>query len=136
VNDDGPKIAVEGTSRGRGTGSDHWLFGWSIQNLSPQALALLAARLPHGKFRSQGERAFHPPLELGTGERAQIETAVFCDEPPGSVIENAFLILSAEWQKREWRLFVRLRVTVNEQGQPQSLTEMVTTQEAGFSDLG
>jgi hypothetical protein len=135
VNDDAPKIAVDGICRGRGSRSGIWLFGWCIQNLSDQPIKLLAARLPHGRFRSHSDIGFNPPLEMGIGERAQIETAVFCDEPPGSVIENAFLILSAEWEKQDRRIFVRLRVTVNEQGQPESLTELVTAQKVGFSGI-
>jgi hypothetical protein len=135
VNDDAPKIAVDGICRGRGARSGTWLFGWCIQNLSDQPIKLLAARLPHGRFRSDGEKKFNPALQAAAGDRVQIETAVFSEELPGAVVENAFLILSAEREKQDWRIFVRLRITVNNRGEPQSITELVTTQKVGFSAL-
>jgi hypothetical protein len=40
-----------------------------------------------------------------------------------------------DWQKNQWRLFVRLRIMVNEQGQPRTTTESITVQQVGFSGV-
>ena len=131
---DGPKIAVEELRRTRDAGSDRWLFGWRIQNLTQQPTRFLAARCPHGKFRS-GERIFDPPLYAAGGKNATIEMPVLCNEPAGTIVENAFLILLVEWLETSWRLFVRLRVTINEKGEPETVTELITTQQVGFSGV-
>jgi hypothetical protein len=111
------------------------LFAWRIQNLTQQPIKFLAARCPHGKFRS-GERIFDPPLCAAGAKTATIEMSVFCNEPAGTVVENAFLILLVEWLEASWRLFVRFRVTINEKGEPETATELITTQRVGFSRVG
>jgi hypothetical protein len=135
VNDDGPRVAVEELRRSRGVESGRWLFEWRIQNLTEQAINVLAARCPHGQFRSE-ERFFDPSLHVAAGRNATIEMPVLCDEPAGTVIENGFLILLVEWLNNRWRIFVRLRVTINQQGEPETATELITTQRAGFSGVG
>ena len=60
---------------------------------------------------------------------------VSCAEPAGAVIENGFLILLVEWLKDRWRIFVRLRVTINQQGVPETATQLITTQRVGFSGV-
>ena len=89
--------------------------------------------MSHGKFRSE-ERFFDPPLQAAAGKAATIEMPVLCDEPVGAVIENGFLILLVEWLDKHWRIFVRLRVIVNQQGVPETATELITTQRVGFSE--
>jgi hypothetical protein len=135
VSQDEPRIAVEELRRNRESGSDRWFFGWRIKNLTEQPIKFLAARCPHGKFRS-GERIFNPPLYAAAGENATIEMPVLCNEPAGTIVENAFLILLVEWLENSWRLFVRFRVTINEKGEPETTTELITTQRAGFSGAG
>jgi hypothetical protein len=135
VSHDEPGIAVEELRRNREIGSDRWLFGWRIQNLTQQPIKFLAARCPHGKFRS-GERIFEPPLSVAGGENATIEMPVLCNEPAGTIVENAFLILLVQWLETRWRLFVRLRVTINGKGEPETATELITTQRAGFFGAG
>ncbi|HSE86303.1 MAG TPA: hypothetical protein VLJ79_08795 [Candidatus Binatia bacterium] len=135
MRDDEPKAAVEELHRNREIGSGRWLFGWRIQNLTEQPIKFLAARCPHGQFRS-AERFFDPPLQAAAGKNATIEMPVFCDEPAGAVIENGFLILLVEWLDKQWRIFVRLRVTINQQGVPETATELITTQRVGFSGAG
>jgi hypothetical protein len=134
VSRDGPKITVEELRRNREAGSDRWLFGWRIQNLTQQPIKFLAVRCPHGKFRSN-ERTFDPPLHAAGGKNTTIEMSVLCDEPAGTIVENAFLILLVEWLEASWRLFVRFRVTINEKGEPETATELITTQRAGFSGV-
>ena len=135
VSDDEPKVAVDELRRNREVGSGRWLFGWRIQNLAEQPIKFIAARCPHGQFRS-AERLFDPPLEAAAGKAATIEMPVRCDEPAGAVIENGFLILLVEWLNDQWRIFVRLRVIINEEGEPKTLTELITTQRVGFSGVG
>jgi len=135
VSEDEPKVAVEELRRNREVESGRWLFGWHIQNLTEQPINFLAARCPHGKFRSD-ERIFDPPLHATAGNNATIEMSVLCDEPAGTIVENAFLILLVEWLEASWRLFVRFRVTINQQGEPETATELITTQRVGFSRVG
>ena len=135
VIEDGPKISAEQVRRNREVGRDRWLFHWRIQNLTEQPMKFLAGRCPHGQFRS-AERFFDPPLHAAAGKNATIEMSVLCDEPAGTVIENGFLILLVEWLNNRWRIFVRLRVTINQQGEPETATELITTQRAGFSGVG
>jgi hypothetical protein len=135
VSYDGPKVAVGELRRNSEVGSDRWLFAWRIQNLTQQPIKFFAARCPHGKFRSN-ERTFDPPLHAAVGKNTTIEMSVLCDEPAGTIVENAFLILLVEWLEAKWRLFVRFRVTVNQQGEPETATELITTQRVGFSRVG
>jgi hypothetical protein len=70
---------------------------------------------------------------LAPTESARLEFAVKCEEPPGTVVENAFLILRVDWSEAPWLVLARLRVSVDENGAPQSATEAITTQRVGFS---
>jgi hypothetical protein len=78
---------------------------------------------------------FDPPLQAAAGQAVTIEMPVLCGEPVGAVIENGFLILLVEWLDKQWRIFVRLRVTINQQGVPETATELITTQRVGFSGV-
>ena len=134
VSEDEPKVAVEELRRNREVGSGCWLFSWRIQNLTEQPIQFFAARCPHGQFRSD-ERFFDPPLYAAAGKNATIEMPVRCNEPAGAVIENGFLILLVEWLDKQWRIFVRLRVFINEEGEPKTVTQLITTQRVGFSGV-
>jgi hypothetical protein len=134
VSDDGPRVAVEELRRSRGVENSRWRFEWRIQNLTEQAISFLAARCPHGQFRSE-ERFFDPPLYAAAGSNATIEMPVLCDEPAGAVVENAFLILTTEWREDKWRIFVRLRVMIDEDGIPGTVAALITTQRVGFSRI-
>ena len=79
------------------------------------------------------ERRFDPPPTLAPGETIDLEMGVACAEPPGTVVENAFLILRAFWKGREWRVLARMLVTIGGHGAPTVVTEVVTTQPVGFS---
>ena len=134
VSNDEPKVAVEELRRSREVENGRWLFGWRIQNLTEQPVKFLAARCPHGQFKS-AERVFDPPLRAAAGRGSTIEMSVTCNEPAGAVIENGFLILLVEWLNDPWRIFVRLRVMINQQGVPETTTELITTQRVGFSGV-
>src|SRR5215470_6320274 len=60
-----------------------------------------------------------PPLRLAPGGSTLLELPVACNELPGSVVENAFVILRLLWLEQPWRAFVRLRVTVDNARTPQ-----------------
>ncbi len=105
-----------------------------MQNVGQYPLQLLAARLPHGRFQSEEQELASLP-QLQPGESACLEFAVACSERPGTVVENAFLIVRVLWQEKPWRIFARLRVVFDEQGGPQTTMEMMTVQLVGFSEL-
>jgi len=88
--------------------------------------------LPHGQFKS-AEQRFDPPLEISEGGQVAFRALMHCDQPPGLVTENAFIIFQAVWCKEPWRIFVRIRVVVKEGGEPQTAVELITTQKIGFS---
>ncbi len=135
MRDMGPQVRVEQVSRTPGPADDRWLVAWHIQNLGRQTLTLLAARLPHSRFRSE-ERKFTPTPKLEPGKSTRLEVSVACKEPPGTVVKNAFLILRVRWLEERWQVFARFRVVFGEHGGPETTTELITTQPVGFSTGG
>lgn len=129
----GPRVRVEQSARSRGLGPGRWIIAWNIQNLDREPLQILAGRLPHSQFRSE-ERELSLIPKLLPKERAQLELSVACSEPPGTIVENAFLILRVLWLEEHWRVLARLRVNFDEEGGPQSITEVITTHRIGFSE--
>ena len=130
--DDGPIISVKQVFISASGTTDVWAAEWTIANKGARAIAILSARLPHGQFKS-AEQRFDPPLEISEGGQVAFRALVHCDEPPGLVTENAFIIFQALWCKEPWRIFVRIRVVVKEGGEPQTAVELITTQKIGFS---
>lgn len=126
-----PQVALRQLSAGAGSRSDLWVLVWSLQNLSPDPLHLVRARLPHGLFYC-AEKELNPPLTLAPGAGGQLELMATCGETPGTVVENAFLILRAEWRQRSWWIFIRLRVIMEDRG-PKTITEAITIHPVGFS---
>ncbi len=120
-----PRVFIEQVSRRTADVSGRWLVTWRIENLGQQPLLILAARLPHDRLRSE-ERELVPAVRLSVGESAHVELPVECREPPGTVVENAFIILRALSLEEPWRVFARLRVAFDDEGGPQSTTEVVT----------
>jgi hypothetical protein len=111
-----------------------WRIGWEVENRAAAAIELLAARLPHGEFRS-AEMRFVPPLELAPGARRQFEMAVRCLTRPDAATENAFAIFYVQYADASWRVFVRLRVVLDGEAVPQAATESITAQKIGFSGV-
>ena len=128
----GPRLLVEPAGCRAESSPDHWLAAWRIRNLSRQPLELVEAWAPHGRFRAAA-RPLGPDLKLLPGESASLELTVTCREPPGTVVENAFLILRLLWRDRPWRLFARHRVIFDEAGAPEPVCEVVTSQPIGFA---
>ena len=129
-----PKIEIEQVERSRKENSHQWLFRWRVRNESQKPMCLLSVRVPHGKFKAE-ERKLLPPAIIAARDSFILDMAVTCEEPPGTIIENAFLILFVDWQENHWRLFVRLQITVNQQGNPAAATQSITVQRVGFSGI-
>lgn len=120
-----PRVFIEQVSRRPAQVPGRWLVTWRIENLGQQPLRILAARLPHDRFRTE-EQGLVPAPMLSGRESAQLELPVECHEPPGAVVENAFLILRVLSLEEPWRVFARLRVAFDDEGGPQATTEVVT----------
>ncbi|HEU4637289.1 MAG TPA: hypothetical protein VFS84_00410 [Candidatus Binatia bacterium] len=129
-----PSIAVEQVEPSRSENLGRWLFEWRVRNATETPMNLLSVRLPHGKFKAE-EHKFGPALKVAAQDHFILDLAVACEEPPNTIVDNAFLILLVSWQENQWRFFVRLRIMVNEQGQPQTTTESITVQQVGFSGV-
>jgi hypothetical protein len=116
----------------RGAAPGTWRATWRIENLGDRPLEIIAARCPHGKFRS-GEKQFTPAILIGSKQAKRIDCEVRCDEPAGAEVENAFLLLRALWGEKPWLILARLRVRVNNEGVPETDAELITSQPVGFS---
>jgi hypothetical protein len=129
-----PQITLTQVSVEPEEGKGNWQILWRIANLNSQPMELRAVRLPHGQFKS-AERHFEPAIGLAEKQDAQFQVFVHCDEPAGLVTENAFLIFQVVRLGEPWRIFVRVRVTMNSAGTPATKTESITTQRVGFSGV-
>lgn len=130
--DSGPPVLMEPVSCRAVTEAGRWLAAWRIHNLSDRPLEVVTVRLPHGRFRGQ-ERELDPPPRLAPGESYLLELSVACNEPPGTIVENAFVILRVMWDGKPWRVLARLRINTDAKGVPTNTVELVTTQPIGFS---
>jgi hypothetical protein len=130
----GPGLLVEPGACRAGPAPGHWLASWRIENPNPEPVELLATWLPHGRFRGE-QQVLSRPIGLGPGESATLELPVACGEPPGTVVENAFLILRLRWQSRPWRIFARHRIEFGgeQPPRPRPVCEVITAQPIGFS---
>jgi hypothetical protein len=126
-----PQVAVRQISA-KLVATGTWTTEWEIRNLGAASLKILAARFPHGKFRGE-EREFTPAIDLGSKEARELELEVRCEEPAGTEVENAFLILRVLQREEPWLILARLRVRVSEGGAPATTTELITAQRVGFS---
>ena len=130
----GPKVVVESACRSVVAACGRWLCTWRVHNLSQEPLQLLAAGLPHSRFRSE-KQELSPAPQLLPGESTRLALAVACSEPAGTLVENACLILRVLWREQSWRIFARLRVVCDQHMVPENSTEVITTQPVGFSSL-
>jgi hypothetical protein len=129
----GPQIALRQVGAVQ-SGVGYWSVEWEIENRGNDRIQILAARLPHGQFKSD-EIRFEPPVELLAGRSHRFRVSVRCHEPSGVVTENAFVILDVIWWGKPWRVFARVRVDVNSYGKPVATPESITTQKVGFSGI-
>lgn len=116
-----PRVAIELVDVTRA--ADRWRVWWRITSDVP--LHLTGAAAPHGKLRA-------PDVDIDLRTPAELALDVSSNEPPGTEIENTFLILTAEADRR-WRILARMRVRVDGDGVPRPAIERVDVQEVGFS---
>jgi hypothetical protein len=134
VESEEPSIEVAQVEQSRSPNSGGWIFKWRVRNQTEAPMSLVSVRVPHGKFKSE-ERKFEPVLKIAAQDHFILDLGIACEEPPNTIVDNAFLILLVNWQETYWRFFVRLRIMVNEQGEPQTTTESITVQQVGFSGV-
>jgi hypothetical protein len=128
------RIEVEQVERGTSDSPGRWLFKWRVRNVTETPMSLFSVRVPHGKFKGE-ERKFAPAIKIAADDHFIIDLAIDCQEPPKTIVDNAFLILLVNWRKNQWRFFVRLRIRIDQQGQPEATTESITVQQVGFSRI-
>jgi hypothetical protein len=103
-----------------GSAQDHWLVTWLVVNASGGPLVIEDAWVPHGRFRGEGHVRLAATVAPGATERLALR--VRCMEPPGTVVNNAFLILRTSIG----RIFARMRIEVSDM--PAPVIEAVTMQ--------
>jgi hypothetical protein len=93
-----------------------WRVTFRVTNLLADTLLVEDAWLPHGRFRGTG----HTPLgvTVPAAEDVAVTLAVNSDEPAGTVVKNAFLILRIfdDSGERGWRVFTRMRIEFDGDG--------------------
>jgi hypothetical protein len=99
-----------------------WQVTWKLAGQD----VLESAWVPHGRFRGEGRLTLSPAQALPLS----LTMTVHADEPPGTVVENAFLILVLSG----WRVFVRMRVEFDSQAVPNPIPELVTLQSTRDSE--
>ena len=125
--------AVNVLQKGRASGEPGaWSVAFDVRNTGDDAVELLEAWLPHGRFRAEAvSLTEHPPLPSGAS--VTLAFTVGFDEAPGELVENAFVILRTRWRNEEWRVLARLAVTAGVDGSPLASTELTTAHPVGFS---
>jgi hypothetical protein len=128
-----PHLRFEVVACRPGARAGEWQVTWRVENLG-QAVVIDSAWVPHGRFRGQGRVNFVPPRALPGGESALLELTVHADEAPGTLVENAFLILRVSLAGAAWRVFARMRIEFDASGAPRPVPELVTLQSAGATE--
>jgi len=129
-----PEIELRQGATEPAASTGHWNIAWTVQNKGHGALEIQVVRLPHGQFKSE-ELRFEPALHFAPQASGRFQIRVRCHEPAGLVTENAFVIFSVIWLGEPWRVFVRMRVVVTPEGEPETATELITAQKIGFSGM-
>src|SRR5712691_9941301 len=108
-----------------------WTVRWRIANDGDRPIRIVNAIQPHSQFRTPEKRV---DRDVGPGLATDVSIPVRFDQPPGAVVENAFLIVVLR-SESEWRLLARVRVTAGKNGEPLAGDSVVvTTQEIGAPD--
>jgi hypothetical protein len=123
-----PTVRIELSSCGRCPNSSVgcWRLAWLVHNSGNAPLRLEDAWIPHGRFRGDGHVALG--VDVAPGAATRLELSVSSAEPPGSIVENAFLILRVRVADQAWRVFVRMRVEFDPSATALPSIETVTAQ--------
>ena len=127
-----PELLIESASSCGADKPGRWLMSWRVQNVGREPIEVLSIWLPHDKFASD-QQVFDPPIRLTPNESRLLQVRVACLESPGSVIDNAFVILRLRWMGQPWRAFARQRVTIDAVGVPHHCCEVISAHPVGFS---
>jgi hypothetical protein len=115
-----PRVTVRIDSVAADGEPGRWRVAWLVQNRGDSTIELESAWIPHGRFRGQGRLPLEYKLEAN--ETRRLEFRVAAHEAPGTVVENAFLILRA----RGWRIFTRMRIEFDPSGIPWPVCEVTS----------
>ncbi|MBI2911045.1 MAG: hypothetical protein HYY05_02800 [Chloroflexi bacterium] len=130
---DAPRVEVE--FRGSVPASpdrQQWRVAWRVENHNAEPVQLVAAWLPHSRFRCD-ERGLSALPPLAADQATQVELVASCSEAPGTAVPAAFLIVRFLWRGQPWRLLARMTVTCDGAGAPRAQIERVDLQRVGFS---
>src|SRR5688500_6190694 len=125
VSAEGPQASVEPLPVRSGPRHGQWHAAWRVRNEGERPLELLAAWCPHGRFRAP-RWDLTPPPRLLRGEGVEVQPLVACDEPPGTIVENAFVIFQTRWGCERWRVLVRLELRADAEGVPENVVALTT----------
>ena len=103
-----PRVRVEVLSAQAESQPGRWRVSFKVDNLGDTPLALQSAWIPHGRFRGDGRLPL--ACQLAPGDSTRLEFGVTAQEPPGTRLDNAYLILQAASAGRGWRIFTRMRI--------------------------
>ncbi len=121
-------VAQAGAASG---GPRLWRIAFDVTNRGAGPVALLAAWLPHGRFRCPEQQLADLVVPAGATTRLTFEAAF--DEPQGTEVENCFVILRVRWREEGWRVMARFTVTAASDGAPLAAARLVTAHQVGFS---
>ena len=125
-----PTLDVAQAGRASG-GPRLWRVAFDVTNRGAGPVGLLAAWLPHGRFRCTEQQL--ADLVLPPERTTQLAFEAAFDEPPGTGVENCFVILRVRWRGEAWRVMARLTVTAAGDGAPLAAARLVTAHRVGFS---
>ena len=141
-----PTLDVAQAGRASG-GPRLWRVAFDVTNRGAGPVALLSAWLPHGRFRCAEQQL--ADLVLPPERTTQLSFEAAFDEPPGTEVENCFVILRVRWRgegrvrwrgegrvrwgEEAWRVMARLTVTAGGDGAPLAAARLVTAHRVGFS---
>ena len=110
----------------------YWRVPWWVENRTTFPVEIDEAWFPHGRFRGKREPQV-PPTPLAISERRAFESLVQWSEPPGTEVENAFLIVRFRAEETAlgataFRLFARITVTAGADGAPHPQIVLLMTE--------
>jgi hypothetical protein len=129
----GPRVRVTTVGKAAPLGQGQWQQRWELVNDADLPLEVTSAWLPHARFRSD-QMNYEPPLVVEAGGMLALDLAVSADSEGGPVVENGFILLRTRWREEPWRIFVRVRVTLDEDGRPTPSTQAIQTQRITSED--